>query len=109
MPEAGKPQFNRENHLPFLDLIRDSLFMNIENTHFPVYLSIFHSRGVGGLIPPLGGPFQALCVGSCGKSSMASRICIHSAPDPADGYQGEDREPVLTWDRRPKSCNQGHR
>lgn len=65
----------------FLDLIRDSLFMNTEMTHFPLYLSSFHSWGVGvGAHSSSGGPFQALCVGSRGKSGVASRICIHSAP-----------------------------
>lgn len=58
MPEAGNPRFNRENRLMFLDLIRDSLFMNIEMTHFPLYLSSFHSWGVGAHSSSGGGRFR---------------------------------------------------
>lgn len=55
MPEAGKPRSNRENHLVFLDRIRDSLFMNIEMTHFPLFV---YFSFLGGVVPPLEGRFS---------------------------------------------------
>lgn len=99
----------------FLDLIRDSLFMNIEMTHFPLYLSSFHSWGVGGwgLTPPPGG---AVSGSLCGQPRKIRRgvtdlhpFCACRAQTQADGYRGEGREAVLTWDRRPDSCGKGHR
>lgn len=55
------------------------------------------------------GPFQALCVGSCGERGVASRICIYSEPAQRrhrlDGYRSGACELVLMWDWRLKSRN----